>query len=71
MLNEDGPVVRLQDWQIERLFWNARKLRLHMLQKLVQLRPHGVGHRHRTVKSVGKKGVSSESFCGQNLLISA
>jgi len=32
MLNEDGPVVRLQDWEIEGLLAERKKITLDMLQ---------------------------------------
>ena len=42
MLHADTPVVRLQDWEIERLIMERKKLTQDMLLKLAQLRHHGV-----------------------------
>ena len=56
MLNEDRPVVRLQDWEIERLLMERKKVTPNMLGRLAQLRPRGVGHLTQDCEIVGEEG---------------
>ena len=59
MFNEDRLVVRLQDWEIERLLVERKKVTLDILQKLEQLHPHGVGHLTQDCEVVGEEGRAS------------
>ncbi len=67
MLNADRPVVRLQDWEIERLLMERKKVTPNMLQRLAQLRPHGVGHLTQDCEIVGEEGSIFQIILRQNL----
>lgn len=68
MLTDDGPVVRLQDWDIERLLVERKKVTQDMLQRLEQLRPHGDGHRMQECEIPGEDGSIFRIMLRQNLL---
>jgi len=68
MLNEDGPVVRLQDWEIEGLLAERKKVTLDMLHRLSQLRPHGQNHLTQDCEVVGEEGSVFQIILRQNLL---
>lgn len=56
MINEDGPVVHLQDREIERLLAERKKVTPQMLERLSQLCPHGENHLTQDCEIIGDEG---------------
>ena len=68
MLNEEGPVVRLQDWQIERLLAERKKVTPDMLQRLSTLRPQGRDQQTQDCEILGEEENTFRIILRQNLL---
>jgi hypothetical protein len=69
MINEYEPVVRLQDWEIERLIAERKKVTPQMLQRLSQMRPYGENQLTHDCEIVGDEGSTFKIILRQNLNI--
>ena len=66
--NDDGPVVRLQDREIEALIAERKKVTPEMLQKLSQLRPAGDNKLTQDCEVIGEDGSVFRIILRQNRL---
>jgi hypothetical protein len=68
MLKDDGPVVRLQDWEIAALIAERKKITPDMIQRLSRLRPHGESQLTQDCEVTGEEGSIFRIIMRQNLL---
>lgn len=68
MLNIDEPLVRLQDWEIQSLLAERKKMTPAMLERLSELRLTGQGHRRQECEVVGEEGSIFRIMLRQNLM---